>query len=195
MSSVAHQQMIRYGVGLALTSALIALLMRTNESGSVHLGEDLRGKNSPDAFVIDGTYLSFDAHGLLSAQLMTPRAEQFEAAQTAWLDQPRGFFFEDGKDQQWRLRANDGFYDLSKSLLTVKGDVILVQTDGHTEGAQLQTSQLTFDQTQHQAYTQAPVTLLDAQGVTHAVGMRAWLDRRQLELQKSVNSRFVPHEN
>jgi lipopolysaccharide export system protein LptC len=54
----------------------------------------------------------------------------------------------------------------------------------------LSTQALTLDNENRTIYTNEPVEIIDALGITRATGMKAWLDERILELNAQVEGRY-----
>lgn len=180
---------------LALACTLVAvvvLMWQSDEPSEPVEAAALRGQSEPDGFVVNGRYLSFDETGRLTVRFESPRIEQFESEQLATMETPRAQLFTEGEAQPWRLSADTGTLLDNTELLELEGNVEVVRQTDTGRKATLTTPYLTLDNGRRIAYTDAPVTLTDAFSVTRAIGMKAWIDDRILELDSQVEGRYEP---
>jgi lipopolysaccharide export system protein LptC len=78
----------------------------------------------------------------------------------------------------------------SNEKLTLKGNVIVIQTLANGETSQLQTSILYLEPSRRYAQTDKPVIITDARGIINATGMKLFFDEQRIELLSSVVSRY-----
>ena len=172
--------------------AVVVLMWQSDEPSEPVEAAALRGQSEPDGFVVNGRYLSFDETGRLTVRFESPRIEQFESEQLATMETPRAQLFTEGEAQPWRLSADTGTLLDNTELLEREGNVEVVRQTDTGRKATLTTPYLTLDNGRRIAYTDAPVTLTDAFSVTRAIGMKAWIDDRILELDSQVEGRYEP---
>ena len=77
-------------------------------------------------------------------------------------------------------------------LLRLEQDVVVRRTLANGREGTLVTDRLTLDNGERIVHTDAPVRLTDQFSVTEAVGMKAWIDDRILELRSQVESVYEP---
>ncbi|KAA1176360.1 LPS export ABC transporter periplasmic protein LptC [Marinobacter salinexigens] len=178
---------------LALTCTLAAtvfLLWQSDEPAIVQNdAADLRGNTEPDGFVVNGEYTSYDAQGNVKVHFTSPRIEQFEEGSVATIISPRAELFSDQASEPWIVEAENGSLLQNENILYLTGNVRVLRTTGERQ-ATLATSSLTLDNDTGTVYTDAPVEITDATGVTRATGMKAWIDKRILELNSQVEGRY-----
>jgi len=88
------------------------------------------------------------------------------------------------------LRAEEGEFLQSRDLMYLTGDVRVVRLAETGVPMSLSTQALTLDNESRTAYTSEPVEINEALGVTRAIGMKAWIDERILELNAQVEGRY-----
>ncbi|WP_179959428.1 LPS export ABC transporter periplasmic protein LptC [Marinobacter changyiensis] len=180
------------GTGLVLGS----LLWQSEESREPSDALALRGPSEPDGFVVDGRYRSFDINGQLETVIYSPRIEQFEARNLATMSQPDATLHDPDSDTTWRMTANRGEFQEDKDIIDLEGDVLVRRPLANGEVATLEAEHLTLDNKQRTVYTDTPVVLTEAHGVTRATGMKAWINDRVLELHSQVKGRYdTPQSN
>lgn len=179
-------------LALAITLAVtVFLLWQGGEppATSYSDAEQLRGEAEPDGFVINGSYTSYDETGRLKIVFTSPRIEQFEEGNLATMESPSAELFSDTNDGPWILNAENGSLRRSEDVLHLSGNVRVVRTIGNRE-ATLATESLTLDNAEGIVFTDDPVTITDLTGITRAIGMKAWIDERILELNSQVKGRY-----
>jgi len=173
--------------------ALFFLLWQSDEPSDPTEAASLRGESEPDGFVVNGHYLSYDETGRLTTQFRSPRIEQFESRSETVLESPRATLYGDGSSPPWQAQANEGRLLEADDLVHLLGNVkVTRQAEGGGPPLTLTTAALTLNNSERTVYTDEPVTLTDAAGVTTATGMKAWIDDRLLELYSQVEGRYEP---
>jgi len=178
----------RYLALLAVAALLILVVWQGAEQGAGP--QKQAGPKEPDSFANNAVYMAFDSQGKLSSELRSPRVEQFNDRNQAHMSDPRARLFSTDTRTPWLLRANQGTYNLKTDTLTLNGDVLVTRPMPNQTPAELHTPHLTLDNSNGIVHTDAPVTIDDASGVTHAVGMKAWIDKRVLELRSQVTGSY-----
>ncbi|MGM0766976.1 MAG: LPS export ABC transporter periplasmic protein LptC [Pseudomonadota bacterium] len=172
--------------------ALFTLMWQSDEPKEPVEAAALRGQSEPDGFVVNGRFLSYDDTGRLTARFESPRIEQFEADNLATMESPRAQLFNEGEPEPWRLSADAGTVRDDTELLELEGNVKVIRRTEDNRKAILTTSRLTLNNGNRTAYTDEPVKLTDSFSVTRAIGMKAWIDDRILELDSQVEGRYEP---
>ena len=80
----------------------------------------------------------------------------------------------------------------SKDTLTLKGNVVVVQTHKNGEASELRTSVLYLEPSRRYAHTDKPVTINDAGGTIKATGMKIFFNEQRVELLSAVIGRYPP---
>lgn len=175
---------------LATFIATAALLWHSdNDVPMPTQDSELRGDREPDSFVVDALYTSYDEQGTVKIQFVSPRIEQFEAGGYAIMAEPQATIRGKPGSEPWQLTAKHGKLLNNNSQLELEGDVRIVRQIGE-RSATLSTTRLTLDNRTNMAYTDAPVEIVDATGITYATGMKAWFNERILELDSQVEGRY-----
>ncbi len=78
----------------------------------------------------------------------------------------------------------------SNDKLTLKGNVVVMQTLKNGESSELKTSVLYLEPSRRYAQTDKPVTITDARGTINATGMRIFFDEQRIELLSTVVSLY-----
>ena len=179
---------------LALAATLTATVFLLWQSDEAPLNRDreaqqLRGEAEPDGFVVNGSYTSYDETGHRKIVFTSPRIEQFEDENLAIMESPNAELFSATGDEPWLLEAENGRLLRNEDILNLSGNVRVLRTIGDRE-ATLVTETLTLDNNQGIVYTDDPVEITDSLGITRATGMKAWIDKRILELNSQVEGRY-----
>ncbi|MDX1633859.1 MAG: LPS export ABC transporter periplasmic protein LptC [Marinobacter sp.] len=177
---------------LASLLVLASLLWQSDEPRQPEDVRDLRGPTEPDSFVVNGRYLSFNERGQRTAVIESPRIEQFESRQTATMIAPTATLYDEESGTPWTLTAATGEFLQNRSILRLEQDVVVRRTLASGREGTLMTDRLTLDNNQRIVHTDAPVILTDQFSITEAVGMKAWIDDRILELRSQVESVYEP---
>ena len=175
---------------LATVIATVALLWHSdNELPMPAQDSELRGNSEPDSFVVNALYTSYNEQGAVKIQFVSPRIEQFETNNYATMVNPEATVQGQPGSEPWQLTAKQGRLGDGNSLLELEGDVRIIRQIDERRST-LSTSTLTLDNRTNMAYTDAPVEIVDATGITRATGMKAWLNERILELDSQVEGRY-----
>lgn len=179
-------------LALAITLAVtVFLLWQGGEPPATSYSDakQFRGEAEPDGFVINGSYTSYDETGHRKIVFTSPRIEQFEVGNLATMESPSAKLFGDTRDGPWVLNAENGSLRQSEDVLYLFGNVRVVRTIGDRK-ATLATESLTLDNAEGIVFTDDPVKITDLTGITRAIGMKAWIDERILELNSQVKGRY-----
>lgn len=181
---------LRYLALLVVATVLGLVIWQGAEQGGQ--GPQSSGTREPESFANNAVYRSYDAQGQLSSILRSPRVEQFSDSDVAHMSTPRGTVFSKQSHQPWLLQAEQGTYNSQTDKLHLEGHVLITRPSPGQMPTQMHTPRLTLDNAQRIVHTDAPVTINGPQGTTHAVGMKAWINQRVLELLSQVNGTYQP---
>lgn len=178
-------------LALAVTViALVAVLWQSDEPAEPMKAAALRGNTEPDSFVVGGQYLSFNENGQLATFIKSQRIEQFESEKRTIMQQPRATLFGQAEGASWEAEARKGEFLDAKGLIHLTGDVRVARRADQQGPMSLSTQALTMNSEKRTIYTSEPVEISDALGITRAIGMKAWIDDRILELNAQVEGRY-----
>ncbi|PVY70762.1 lipopolysaccharide export system protein LptC [Tamilnaduibacter salinus] len=181
---------LRHLLIVVIAMALVALLWQSDEQSHPDSAADLRGPDEPDSFVVNGVFRSYSEDGALKSELHSERIEQFDNRKVAHLMSPRAVIRNTGTEQPWVLEAAEGRYERNQEQLHLSGNVAITRPLDDGAQARLSSDRLTLDNRRRIVHTDAPVVLDSPRGVTHAVGLKGWIDDRVLELQSQVEGRY-----
>ncbi|WP_097460104.1 LPS export ABC transporter periplasmic protein LptC [Mangrovitalea sediminis] len=180
---------VRY-MALLAAALVLAFLVWHSEEPTPVAESPVGGPQEPDAFVENGLYFTFDTDGDPSTRMHSQRAEEYDSQHKAYLQQPTAEVFEKQGGAPWHIRADKGIYNISQDSLTLEDSVVVTRQGDAQQPSTLTTSRLVLDNQSRIVHTDAPVTITDAQGVTHAVGMKAFVAQRILELNSQVDGNY-----
>lgn len=180
-------------LGLAGTIvALFFLLWQSDEPTVPTDAASLRGESEPDGFVVNGHYLSYDETGRLTTRFRSPRIEQFESSNETVMNSPRATLYGEEGNPPWQVQATEGHFFEADQLVHLTGDVKVTREAENGRPLTLITTELTVNNADRTVYTDEPVELTDTVGQTRAIGMKAWIDDRILELNSQVEGLYEP---
>lgn len=180
---------IRY-IALLAMALVLAFLVWHGEEPTPISESPVSGPQEPDAYVEDGLYFSFDNEGNPETRMHSARVDEYDNQHKAFLQQPTAEVFEKQGGSPWHIRAQKGVYNIPQDSLTLEDSVVVTRQTEAQQPSTLTTSRLTLDNQQRIVHTDAPVTITDPQGVTHAVGMKAFIAQRILELNSQVDGNY-----
>lgn len=105
------------------------------------------------------------------------------------MESPSAELFSKSEEGPWVLNAEKGSLQRDQDMLFLSGNVRVLRTIGDRE-ATLNTESLTLDNRKGTVYTDDLVEITDSVGTTRAKGMKAWIDKRILELNSQVEGRY-----
>jgi len=145
-----------------------------------------------DFFIRDARIQLFGQDGQLEQVITTPLAQHLPGIEqtqlmTPVMIQPRadGSLLEIKADEAWMLD--------DETKIELAGDVQVIDNPVQGTPMIMTTSVLALFPPQNFASTEAAVTLTDGQSRTDAVGMKAWLSERRIELLSEVRGIYVKH--
>lgn len=179
-----------WGVIGAVLLGFTLLIVQEDDPIRDTTATELRGPEKPDSFVINATFRSFDTGGQLKSRIQTRRAEQFQGENRVTMEHPRAMLMARNGGAPWFVRARAGLYQPDTARLTLEKDVRARHTRTKRGDVLILSERMTLDNNQRIVQTDAPVTLIDRNSLTHAVGMTGWIDDRAVRLENDVRSRY-----
>lgn len=176
-------------LGCTVVAALFLLWHSDEPKQAPSDATELRGSDEPDGFVINGSYTGFDKSGQIKIHFNSPRIEQFEDSEVAIIKSPHAELYGEPGSSPWIVDADRGRLQQKDNLLYLNDNVRIIREAGNRT-ATLTTTSLTLDNNAGTVYTEAPVEITDRAGVTRATGMKAWINKRILELNSKVEGRY-----
>lgn len=99
----------------------------------------------------------------------------------------------DGATREWRLQADQGWVAADQKSMRLEGAVVMTRAaDSGEPPVEITTRDLLIRPADRYAETAAPARAVTPGGELRAVGVRAWLDREQLELLSEVRGHYEP---
>ncbi len=99
----------------------------------------------------------------------------------------------DGQTREWQLRAAQGWVAADQKTIRLEGDVVMLRTaDSGKPPIEVTTRDVLVRPADRYAETAAPARAITPGGELRAVGVRAYLDREQLELLSEVRGYYEP---
>ncbi len=172
--------------------ALVTMLWRSDEPETPIDAENLRGAEEPDGFVVGGQFITFNEQGNLTARFQSARVEQFEDTNLFRMEQPTATLYGAEGQVSWTGSAENGEFRQAEEIAQLSGNVLITRQTPGQQPLELSTASLTLDNKNRTLFTDDSVTISDALGITKAVGMKAWIDDRILELNAQVEGHYEP---
>lgn len=179
---------------LLLGAIVIALLSyaeweRWFESNSVSSSEEAQ----PDLITYSVEQLKFNAQGEKHFLLKADEIQQFLSTDRNLIIRPDLLLFHD-KTAAWKTTANEGNSDSQGEEIHLRGHVVIEQ-QGKTNPATLETDTLTISATTSHATTDDKVIIRQTGIYIEAIGLEANLKDNQLTLKHQVTSIYEPEKS
>jgi lipopolysaccharide export system protein LptC len=171
---------------------LAFLIWQSDEPRAPADAQSLRGPSEPDSFVVNGRFLSFDEQGRRASMFESPRIERFDSRKLATVVSPRAEIYNRETGIPWTVSARRGQLREDQKILTLEQDVVVTRPLRHGREGLLTTETLTLNNSERTAYTAAPVLITDQFSSTRAIGMKAWIDDRIIDLHAQAESHYDP---
>lgn len=134
------------------------------------------------------------AAGLREYVIEAPRLAQLTGQLGTRIEQPvLDWYQPDGETREWRLQADQGWVAADQKTVRLEGEVVMTRAaeSGKTPFKVI-TRDILIRPAERYAETAAPALALTPGGELRAVGVRAYLDREQLELLAEVRGYYEP---
>ncbi|MDX1453451.1 MAG: LPS export ABC transporter periplasmic protein LptC [Oleiphilaceae bacterium] len=172
-----------------LTLGLIVILLLQEDQvddNPEYLGNDI---NRPYATLKNGKIIQYDESGTAAVTLHMQAARYYEQSDAIEIERPL-MQLKDAKAGDIQITAETGSYQPKAQILELDGSVLVHQTDSAQTPLQIKTEALLLDNRQRFISTDSAVTIAGGAQQLSAVGMRADLDARRVELLSNVKGRY-----
>ncbi|MEH6910941.1 MAG: LPS export ABC transporter periplasmic protein LptC [Oceanicoccus sp.] len=139
-------------------------------------------------YLVNDVSTQFDEQGLLELSVTAQRVRHNPGNSSVDLTNPVFQLYTDG-EHQWNVSAKYGVLFQHDDRAELMQEVVIVSTDQKTS---LKTPSLTIFPQKRQAQTDKPVTLLNSNGFTRAIGMKADLEKKEIALLNHVRGQYEP---
>lgn len=149
-------------------------------------------RHYPDYYLTNFMLTTMDDNGVPRNQLSAENMFHYSDDDTSNLEKPNLVIFQNGMDS-WEIRAERGLVSEGGKAVMLAGDVFIEQVNGRSDrNLKIITSDLSIRTEEDFVTTEKPITIVDDFGVTEAVGMRADLKERRLQLMTQVRGNYQP---
>lgn len=178
--------------GLLLLAGLSYGLLRWVESS---MQQEVSEENQGPILTVDQfRAVRMTIAGLQEYVLESPRLQQLPGRLGTWIEQPiLDWYQANGETREWRLRAEHGWVAADQKVIRLEGTVVMTRAaeSGKTP-VEVTTRDVYIYPTEQYAETAARARAVTPDGELTTVGVRAWLDREQLELLSEVRGYYEP---
>lgn len=178
--------------GLLLLAGLSYALLRWVENS---MREAVPVESQDPILVIDRfRAVRMSAAGLREYVVEAPRLTQLPGQLGTRIEQPILEWYQpDGETREWRLRAERGWVAADQNTIRLEGTVVMSRAaDSGKTPVEVTTRDILIRPAERYAETAAPARAVTPGGEVRAVGVRAYLDREQLELLSDVRGYYEP---
>ncbi|WP_090730411.1 LPS export ABC transporter periplasmic protein LptC [Azotobacter beijerinckii] len=144
-----------------------------------------RDDSAIDFYVTNAHTLQYQIEGKLHYEMTADKVEHLKASEVTLLTQPDLLMFR-GTPIPWHVRSEHGEVSPQGDHVELINAVRVERTDTQGRPTILTTSRLSVFPEREYAETRQPVKIEAANGVTTAVGMKAYLDDSRMHLLSSV---------
>ncbi len=183
---------VLYLAGLLLLAGLSYGLLRWVESS---LREPAPAERQAPVLIIERfRAVRMNIAGVREYVVEAPLLRQLPAQLGTRVEQPvLDWYQPDGEIREWRLRADQGWIAADQQSLRLEGGVVMTRTaESGKPPVEIVTRDVLIRPAERYAETAAPARAVTPGGELRAVGVRAWLDREQLELLSEVRGYYEP---
>ena len=147
-------------------------------------------RHDPDLYMDNFVTISMGEDGKLNNQLGADRMLHFPDDDTTELTKPSMIFYSEGRSP-WYVRSSEGWSSANQESVWLKGDVRIWRiNDNGKIDIEVLTRDLYVMPDRRFAETDKPTTINTLTGVTHATGMRVYIDEQRIELLSNVSGRY-----
>lgn len=181
-------------LSLVLVSALAfsTWLIRksiTEEQTTAHNSTD-----TPDAFMVNATYVRMDQNGNIHNKIFVSRMEHYAANDTSDFTNPEVMIY--GQDQMpWKVTANYGQSESGIEEVHLWDNVKIHQSAGtNNNELTITTNSLTIFPQEQSAATNQPITIAQPGTVVNSVGLKANLQKGEVQLLSQAKGTYKSGE-
>ncbi|MBU1193027.1 MAG: LPS export ABC transporter periplasmic protein LptC [Gammaproteobacteria bacterium] len=149
-------------------------------------------RHDPDAFIDDVDLSNLDASGQLTSRLWAKRMQHYPDDDSTTLDKPRLEMYRPA-EPPWNLHAQQGWISSGGDEVLLEGDV-KIRRDGKAgiHPVDIETGKLLIFPERDYAETDVAITYRSTGLEVHSIGMRAYLEKGQVELLNQVRAVHQP---
>lgn len=181
-----------YLLGLLVLAGLSYVLLRWVES-SMQESSPVESQ-APILIVERFRAVRMNQAGIREYVIEAPLLKQLPSKLGTHIEQPvMDWYQSDGETREWRVRADGGWVAHDQKTIRLEGGVVMLRTAATGKPpVEVTTRDILIRPTERYAETTAPVHAVTPSGEFQAVGVRAYLDREQLELLSEVRGYYEP---
>ena len=147
---------------------------------------------TPDMIVHTLTVRQFDANGLQVNYLQTPLLHHTQQNNTHWLKTPHVIIV-NANQKTWDIQSKQALALHGGETITFTKEVIIHQKeDAHTSESTISTEELTYFPKDKLATSPLKVTYKQQNNQVEAVGMRAYLNDKRVQLLSQARGTYAP---
>ncbi|TWH76750.1 lipopolysaccharide export system protein LptC [Azomonas agilis] len=145
--------------------------------------------NDVDFFALNSRTIQYRADGKRQYDLVSEKFEHLKSTDISLLTQPDMHLYR-GMDIPWRIRSARGEVSPNGTEIELIDQVRVERTDARNQPIILTSTRMTVFPDKQYAQTQQPVKIDTTNGVTTAVGMKAYLDVGKMHLLSHVRGQY-----
>ena len=182
---------IKQGVWLISTCALFAYFCFSFLKVQTAYKLDANALSTTvDTVITNLTVYQFDETGELTHHLFTPKMQHTPQNNRHALQSPR-IVIKQPNEPDWKIESNHADAIHGGKKITFLGNVIVHQDE---KGNTLNTEELTYYTSKKLATSSLPVRFKQPGSTVHSTGMRAYLDRKYIQLLSQSHATFEPND-
>lgn len=178
----------RIVIAIGAISVLLYLLAYSGSGLQPTRTSNTEISTQADFYLVNNVSTQFDEQGRLDRSLSSQRVLHNPGNQSIDLINPVFQLYTDG-EHQWNVSAKTGVLFQHEDRAELVQQVVIVSKDQKTS---LKTPSLTIYPKKKQAQTDKPVALLNSNGFTRAIGMKANLEKKEIALLNHVRGQYEP---
>jgi len=150
-------------------------------------------RHDPDYYSDNMDMYLMDKTGQLHHQIKVKHLKHYPDDDSTQLTEPQIALYQSQSQNQsqkinWTISSEQGEIINDGKEIMLTGNVIVTQTSTKTK---MTTDSLLVHPDQQYAQTNSRVTLEDSNGITHAIGMKAYIGENNIQLLSRVRGRYV----
>jgi len=178
---------------LLLAIGSYALLHENDRPSATQYSKEQDQNEKPSAFIKGGQFKIYDKSG--QATLLSSEEALYFTDPKRVLIQSPAISFDTDNGQTITLNANEGIFHPDKEQLSLKGNVVIQQLTTNSQQNNeiwvLQSEEFELNNKTHFISTDQAVTMTQGSSLIRAVGLKAWIDEKRIELLSDVRGRYV----
>jgi lipopolysaccharide export system protein LptC len=174
-------------IASAAAVLLLVFLLSYSETGTPPTFSTQSSQNTlPDYYLLESNSSQFNQQGLLDFTMTSTAITHNPEHNSIDLKEPKLHLYQDG-ELAWLVTAHTGAIYNSGKKVDLQQRVVISSSD---QEITLKTPQLTIFPDKKLAKTNKPVTLQNPNGFTRAIGLKANLETKNIDLLKQVRGQY-----